>query len=158
MWCWRRLLRVPWTARRSNQSTLKSKSTLNTHWKEWCWRWSSNTFTNWCEQPTHWKRLWCWERLKAEGDEGDKGSDSWMASLIQWTWTWVNSTIWWGTGRPGMLPSLRLQRVGYDLATEQQSSKQSSEVCNFISIFKGGNGSLQSYIKLDSNQENKYHS
>ena len=57
-----------------------------------------------------------------------------------------------------MLPSLRLQRVGYDLATEQQSSKQSSEVCNFISIFKGGNGSLQSYIKLDSNQENKYHS
>ena len=57
-----------------------------------------------------------------------------------------------------MLPSLRLRRVGYGLATEQQSSKQSSEVCNFISIFKGGNGSLQSYIKLDSNQENKYHS
>ena len=57
-----------------------------------------------------------------------------------------------------MLPSLRPRIVRYELATEQQSSKQSSEVGNFISTFKGGNGSLQSYIKLDSNQENKYRS
>ena len=50
--CWRRLLRVPWTARRSNQSILK-KSILNLHWKNWCWSWSSNTLATWCEEPTH---------------------------------------------------------------------------------------------------------
>jgi len=53
LWCWRRLLRVPWTARRSNQSILKS--TLNIHWKDWCWSWSANTLAIWCEAPTHWK-------------------------------------------------------------------------------------------------------
>ena len=46
LWCWRRLLRVPWTARRSNQSVLR-KSTLNIHWKNWCW--GSNTLAIWCE-------------------------------------------------------------------------------------------------------------
>ena len=51
LWCWRRLLRVPWTARRSNQSI------LNIHWKDWCWSWSSNTLATWCEELAHWKRL-----------------------------------------------------------------------------------------------------
>ena len=62
LWCWRKLLRVPWTARRSNQSILK-ETVLNIHWKDWCWSWNSNTFATWCEELTHWKRLWCWERL-----------------------------------------------------------------------------------------------
>ena len=56
--CWRRLLRVPWTARTSNHSFLK-KSTLNIHWKDWCWSWSPNTLATWCEEPTHCKRPWC---------------------------------------------------------------------------------------------------
>ena len=68
LWCWRRLLRVPWTARKSNQSIL-NKSTLNIHWKDWCWGWSSNTLATWWEEPTHWKRLWCWERLMAKREE-----------------------------------------------------------------------------------------
>ena len=60
-WCfwivvWRRLLRVPWTTR---------KSVLNIHWKDWCWSWNFNTLATWCKELTHWKRLWCWERLKA---------------------------------------------------------------------------------------------
>ena len=68
LWCWRRLLRVPWTARRSNQPILK-EIVLNIHWKDWCWSWSSNTLATWCEELTHWKRPWCCERLKAgEGD------------------------------------------------------------------------------------------
>ena len=68
LWCWRRLLRVPWTARRSNQSIPK-KSVLNIHWKDWCWSWNSNTLATWCKELTHWKRPWCWERLEAgEGD------------------------------------------------------------------------------------------
>ena len=69
LWCWRRLLRVPWTARRSNQSILKEIN-LYIYWKDWCLSWSSNTLTTWYEEPTHWKRPWCWERLKV-GGEGD---------------------------------------------------------------------------------------
>ena len=65
--CWRRLLRVPWTARRSNQLILKEINPKY-HWKEWCWSFSSNTLASWCEELTHWKRPWCWERLKARGE------------------------------------------------------------------------------------------
>ena len=71
LWCWRRLLRVPWTARGSNQSILK-EIILNIHWKDWCWSWNSNTLTTWCEELTHWKIPWCWERLKAGEEEDDR--------------------------------------------------------------------------------------
>ena len=69
LWCWRRLLRVPWTARRSNQSILKEINT-NIHWKDWCWSWNSSTLATSCEELTDWKRPWCWEGLGA-GGEGD---------------------------------------------------------------------------------------
>ena len=90
LWCWRRLLKVPWTARRSKQSILK-KSTLNIHWKDWCLSWSSNTLATWCEEPTLWKRPWCSERLRARGERDDRGRDGWMASPTQWTWVWASS-------------------------------------------------------------------
>ena len=105
LWCWRRLLRVlsteelmslnygvaedswrvPWTARRSNQSILKEISP-SVHWKDWCWSSDSNTLATWCEELTHLKRPWCWERLKAGGEADDRGWDGWMASLTQWMW------------------------------------------------------------------------
>ena len=84
-----------------------------------CWSWSSNRLATWCKEPTHWKRSWCWERLKAKGEEGSRGWDAWMASLIQWTWTWANSGRWWGTERRGVLQSMGSQRVRHDLVTEQ---------------------------------------
>ena len=69
LWCWRRLLRVPGTARRSNQSILKEISPEGLiHCKDWCWSWSSNTLATWCKVLTHWKRPWCWERLRAKGE------------------------------------------------------------------------------------------
>ena len=105
---------------RDQTSQYSRKLTLNIHWKNWCWSWSSNTLATWLEEPTNWKRPWCRERLRAWGEVGDRGWDSWMASSIQWTWTWANSGTWWGTGRPGMLQSMGLQRMGHDLATEQQ--------------------------------------
>ena len=114
LWCWRRLLRVPWTARRSNQSTQKEVS-LNIHWKEWCW--SSNTLASWCEELTHWKRPWCYERLKA-GGEGDNRWNGWMASLTQWTWVWASSGSWWWTEKPSTLQFMELQRVRHDWPTE----------------------------------------
>ena len=79
LWCWRRFLRVPWMAGRSNQSILKEISP-NIHWKDWCWSWSSNTLATWCEKLTHWKRHWCWARLKARGEGDNRGWDGWMAS------------------------------------------------------------------------------
>ena len=101
LWCWRRLLRVPWNVRRSSQSILKEIS-LNVHWKDLCWSWNSNALATWCKDLTHWKRPWCWERLKV-GEGHNRGWDGWMASLTQWTWVWVSSGNWWWTGRPGML-------------------------------------------------------
>ena len=72
LWCWRRLLRVPWPARRSNQSILK-RSVLGIHWKVWCWSWNSSTLATWCKKLTHLKRPWCWERLKTGGEGDDRG-------------------------------------------------------------------------------------
>ena len=55
------------------------KLTLSSHWKDWCWSWSSNTLATWREELTEWKRSWCWERLKAGGEVSDTGCDGWMA-------------------------------------------------------------------------------
>ena len=105
LWCWRRLLRVPWTAR---------KSVLRVHWKDWCWSWNSNTLATWCEELTHLKRHWCWERLRAGGEGDDRGWDGWMASLTQWTWVWATSGNWWWTGKLGVLQYVGSHRVGHD--------------------------------------------
>ena len=116
LWCWRRLLRVPWTARRS---------VMGVHWKDWCWSWNFNTLATWCKELTHWKRPWCWERLRA-GEGNDRGWDSWMASPTQWTWVWVDSGSWWWTGRPGVLRFTGSQRVRHNWATELNNSVQPS--------------------------------
>ena len=73
------------------------------NWKDWCWSWSFNTLATWCEEPTHWKLPWCWERLKAGGEEDNHGWDVWMASPNHWTWVWANSGRGWRTGKPGVL-------------------------------------------------------
>ena len=115
LWCWRRLLRVPWTARRSNQSILKEISpgiSLEGMMLK------LSTLAISCEELTLWKRLWCWEGLGAGGEGDDRGWDGWMASRTWWTWVRVNSGSWWWTGRSGMLQFMGLQRVAHDWATE----------------------------------------
>ena len=72
LWCWIRRLRVPWTARRSNQWNLREINP-NTHWRDCCW--SSSILVTWCKHPTHWKSPWCWEGLKAGGEEVVGGWD-----------------------------------------------------------------------------------
>ena len=84
-----------------------------------CWSWSSSTLATRCEEPTHWKIPWCWERLRTGGERDDRGWDGWMSSLTQWTWVWVSSGRWWRIGNHGVLQSMRSQRVGHDWATEQ---------------------------------------
>ena len=117
LWCWRRLLSVPWTARRSNQSILKEISP-GCSLKDWFWSWNSNTLAISCEELTHLKRSWYWEGLGAGGEGDNRGWDGWMASLTRWTWVWVDSGSWWWTGRPGVLQFMGSQRVRHDWAIE----------------------------------------
>ena len=70
-----------------------------------------------CEQLTFLKRPWSWERLKA-GERDDKGLDGWMASPTQYIWVWASFRRWWRTGKPGVLQSLGLQRVGRNWETD----------------------------------------
>ena len=72
----------------------------------------------------HWKRPTCCERLKAGGEEGDREGDGGMASLTQWTGVWANSGRQWRTGKPGVLQSMGLQRVGHDWATKLQQQRE----------------------------------
>ena len=114
-WCWRRLL-----------SPLDCKEIQPVH-SEGDQPWDffgrtdakaeTNTLATSCEDLTHWKRPWCWERLKTEEGD-DRGWDSWMASLTWWTWVWASSRSWWRTGKPGVLHSMESQRVGHDWETE----------------------------------------
>ena len=87
-WCF-------WTVvlEKTLESPLDYKEILNTHWKDWCWSWNSNTLATWCEELTHWKRPWCWARLKA-GEGDDWGWGGWMASPTQWTWVLASSGNW----------------------------------------------------------------
>ena len=117
LWCWRRFLRAPWTAKRSNQSLLKE---INPEYSlaGLMLKLKLQYFGHPMQELTHWKRSWCWERLKVGGEGDDRGWDGWMASPTQWTWVWVSSGGWWWTGRPGGLQSMGSQRVGHDWATE----------------------------------------
>ena len=92
LWCWRRLLRVPWTARRSNQLILKEIS------PEYSLKELMLKLATWCEELTHLKRTWWWERLKTGGEEDDRRWDGWMASLTWWTWVWASSQSCWRQG------------------------------------------------------------
>ena len=117
LWCWRRLLRVPWTARRSNQSILKENSPEYSL-EGLMLKLELQYFGHLMQRTDSFEKTWCWAGLKAGGEGDDRGWDSWMASPIQWTWVWVNSRSWWWTGRPGELQSMGSPRVGHDWVTE----------------------------------------
>ena len=120
LWCWRRRLKVPWTARRSNQSILKEinpehllegpmlKLKLQ-HFSYVIWK-ANSLEKSLMLGKTEGRRRRGRQRMR------------WMASLMQWTWTWANFGRWWGTGRPGMLQSLGSQRVRHDWETEQTNN------------------------------------
>ena len=122
LWCWSRLLRVPWRARRSNQSILKE---ISPEYSLEGLMLNSNTLATWCEELTHLKRPWCWERLKVGGEGDDRGWDGWMASLTRRTWVWVSSRSWWWTGKLGILQSMGSQRDRHDWVTELNQTDKS---------------------------------
>ena len=108
LWCWRRLLRVPWKAKRSNQSTLKEISP----------EYSLEGLLLKLQYFGHLKRPWCWERLKAGEEGANIGWDGWLTSQTQWAWLWVGSGSWWWTGRPGVLQFMDSQIAGHYWVTE----------------------------------------
>ena len=117
LWCWRRLLRVHWTARRSNQSMVKEISS-GCSLEGLMLKLKYHTLATWCKELTYWKRPWFWERLRAGGEGDNRRWDGWMASPTQWTWVWVDYRSWWWTGRSGVLWLMGLQRVEHGWATE----------------------------------------
>ena len=111
-WCWKRL-----------ESPLNCEEIQPVHPKgnqSWIFIGRADTeaeapiLATWCEEVTHWKRPWCWERVKAGGEGDDKGWDGWMASPTRWTWVWASSRSWWWTGKAGVLQSMGSQRVGHN--------------------------------------------
>ena len=124
LWCWRRHLRVPWTARRSNQSILKINPGISL--EGLMLKLKHQYFGHLMWRAESFEKTWCWQRLKAGGEGDDRGWDSWMASPTQWTRVCVNSGNWWWTGRPVVPQSMGSQWVGHDWATELNWTDQSS--------------------------------
>ena len=108
--CWRRLLRVPWTARRSNQSILKEISP-GYSLEGMMLKLELQYFGHLMRRADSLEKTLMLEGLGAGGKGDNRGRDGWMASLTRWTWVWVNSGSWWWTGRPGMLQFMGSQRV-----------------------------------------------
>ena len=117
LWCWRRLLRVRWTARRSNQSILKEISP-GCSLEGMMLKLKLQYFGHLMGRVDSLEKTLMLGQIGAGGEGDDRGWDGWMASLTQWTWVWVNSGSWWWTGRPGMLRFMGSQRVGHDWVIE----------------------------------------
>ena len=118
-WCWRRLLRVPWTAR-SNQSILKEitpEYSLEGLMLKLKLQYSGHL----TRRTDSFEKTLMLGKIEG-GRRGDnRGWDGWMTSLTQWTWVWINSRSWWWTERPGVLQSMESQRIGHDWATDLNS-------------------------------------
>ena len=120
LWCWRRLLRVPWTSRRSNQSILKEIS-LQYLLEGLMFKLKLQYFGHLRRRTDSLEKTLMLgkKRLRAGGEGEDRGWDGWMASPTQCTWVWVDSRSWWWTGRPDVLRFMGMQRVGHDWVTKQ---------------------------------------
>ena len=117
LWCWRGLLRVPWTARRSIPSILKEISPEYSL-EGLMLKLKHQNFGHLMQRTDSFEMTLILERLKVGGEGANRGWNDWMASPTQWTWVWLNSGSWWWTGRPGVVQSMGSQRVGHDWATE----------------------------------------
>ena len=117
LWCWRRRLRVPWTARKSNQSILKEiNPAYSLEGPLLKLQYSGHLM----RRADSLEKSLCRERLRAGGEGGHRVGDSWMVSSTQGTWVWANSRMWWRTGKPGVWQYMGSHRVRHDLKTEQQ--------------------------------------
>ena len=131
LWCWRRLLRVPWTARRSNQSILKEISPEYSL-EGLMMKLKFQFFGHLMWRTDLLEKSLILKKIEGGGEGDDRGWDGWMASPTQRTWVQINSGSWCWTGRPGVLQSMGSQRVGHDWATEQQWIFICMPICKLI--------------------------
>ena len=117
LWCWRRLLRVPWTARRSNQSILKEISP-KCSLEGLMLKLKRQYFGHLMRRTDSFEKLLMLQMIEAGGEGNDRRWDGWMASLTRWAWVWVNSRSWWWTGKPGVLQSMGVTKSWTNWATE----------------------------------------
>ena len=114
-----RLLRIPWTASIDSGQYWR-KSTLNIHWKDWCRSWSPNTSATWCEELAHWKRALMLGKIEGRRKRGWQRM-IWLDGITDsMIWVWASSRRWWRAGKPGVLQSMRSQRVRHYWVTEHQ--------------------------------------
>ena len=118
LWCWRRLLRVPWTTRRSNQSILK-KISPEYSLEGLMLKLKLQYFGHLMQRTDSFEKTLMLGKIEGGRRRGQQGWYGWMASLTQWMWVWVNSRSWWWTGRPDLLQSMGFQRVRNDWVTEK---------------------------------------
>ena len=146
LWCWRRLLRVLWTARRSNQSILKEISPecslegLMLKLKLQFW-------------PPDVKSWLIWKDPDAGKDWGQEEMGTIEDEMVEWhhrhnvTWVWVNSGSWWWIGRPGVLWSMGSQRVRHDWVTELNwDNPGCSSHCNSLNLITSAKSLLSCKI------------
>ena len=117
LWCWRRLLRVPWTARKSNQSILKEISPEYSL-EGLMLMLKHQYFGHLMGRTDLFEKTLMLGKIEGRRRRGRQRM-RWLDGITtQWTWVWVNSGSWRWTGRPGVLQSMGSQRVGHDWATE----------------------------------------
>ena len=117
LWCWRRLLRVPWTERKSNQSILKEIS-LEYSLEGLMLKLKLQNFGHLIQRTDSEKTLMLWKIEGGRRRRDNRGWDGWMESPTQWTRFWVSSGNWWQTGKPGLLQSIGSQRVRHHWVTD----------------------------------------
>ena len=117
LWCWRRLFRVLWSARRSNQSILKDISPEYSL-EALMLKLKLQSFDHLMGRTDSFEKILMLGKIEGGGEGDDRGWDGWMASLTRWKWVWVNSGSWWWTRRPGVLQFMGSQSVGHDWVTE----------------------------------------
>ena len=141
LWCWRRLLRVPRTARRSNQSVLKEISPEYSL-EGLMLKLKLQYFGYLMQSPDSLEKTLILGKIEGRKRRGQQERDGWMASLTRWTWVWASSRRWWWTGKPGMLQSMGSQRVGQDWAPEQQYIVYRMSICNNAILYMNINVSM----------------
>ena len=130
LWCWRRLLRVPWTARRSTQSILKEISP-GCSLEGLMLKLKLQYFSHLIQRTDSLEKTLMLEKIEGGRRRGNSRWDDWIASVTQWTWLWVSFGSWWWTGKPGMQQSMGSQRVGHSCATELKTILKWEETLNF---------------------------
>ena len=130
LWCWRRLLRVPWTARRSSQSILEEISP-GCSLEGMMLKLKLQYFGHLMQRVDSLEKTLMLGGIGGRRRRGRQRMRWLMISLTRWMWVWVNSGSWWWTGRPGMLHFMGSQRVGYDWATELNWTELNTAVQHF---------------------------